>query len=99
MAQKLDEKEVDEALTQGALKGWQKVEGRKAIRQDFQFKNFNQAFGFMARVALLAEKLDHHPEWSNVYNKVSIVLSTHSAGGITSLDIKMATAMNKYAKV
>jgi 4a-hydroxytetrahydrobiopterin dehydratase len=77
------------------LDGWQEVEGRDAIQKTFTFKNFNQAFGFMTRVAMQAEKLDHHPEWFNVYKTVDVTLSTHDAGGVTDLDIKLARFMDK----
>ena len=77
------------------LKGWQLVKGRSAITKTFEFKNFNAAFSWMTAIALHAEKLDHHPEWSNIYNKIDVVLSTHESNGITKLDIKMATIMNK----
>ena len=80
-----------------ALSEWREVEGRDAITRSFKFRDFNQAFAFMTRVALLSEKLDHHPEWFNVYNKVDVTLSTHDAGGITEKDIAMAKAMNSYA--
>jgi 4a-hydroxytetrahydrobiopterin dehydratase len=79
------------------LKGWREVAGRDAISRKFAFKDFNEAFGFMARAALVAEKLDHHPEWSNVYKTVDVTLSTHDAGGLTELDIKLAEAMDKLA--
>jgi len=79
------------------LEGWSEVEGRDAITKTFKFKSFNQAFGFMSRVALLAEKMDHHPEWFNVYNTVEVTLATHDAGGVTQNDVKMARAMNRYA--
>ncbi|MEM8985706.1 MAG: 4a-hydroxytetrahydrobiopterin dehydratase [Pseudomonadota bacterium] len=72
------------------LSGWAVVEGRNAIVKDFQFKDFNQAFGFMTRIALYADKVDHHPEWSNVYNKVNVTLTTHDAGGLSQKDIDMA---------
>jgi 4a-hydroxytetrahydrobiopterin dehydratase len=74
-----------------------KVTGRDAIAKKFVFKDFNQAFGFMARVALIAEKMDHHPEWFNVYKTVEVTLSTHDAGGLTELDVKLAEAMDKVA--
>jgi len=77
---------------------WREVEGRDAIARLFQFKDFNRAFGFMARVALLAEKLDHHPEWFNVYNRIEVTLSTHDAGGVTEKDLEMARAMEEYAR-
>ena len=95
MAAKLSPKERQEALT--TLPTWQFVEARDAMTRTFQFKDFNAAFGFMARVALVAEKLDHHPEWFNVYNKVDVTLSTHDAGGVTALVLKLATAMNAIA--
>jgi 4a-hydroxytetrahydrobiopterin dehydratase len=79
------------------LDGWRAVEGREAIAKSFKFADFNAAFGFMARVALLAEKLDHHPEWSNVYNRVEVVLATHDAGGVTELDLAMARFMDSLA--
>ncbi|ASV85615.1 4a-hydroxytetrahydrobiopterin dehydratase [Ochrobactrum quorumnocens] len=91
---RLTEEELKEALTD--LEGWQKVEGREAIQKTFKFKDFNVAFGFMTRVALHAEKLDHHPEWFNVYNRVDVTLSTHSENGITELDIKLARKMNTF---
>ena len=73
------------------LAGWTEVSGRDAIHKSFKFADFNQAWGFMTRVALAAEKADHHPEWSNVYNKVEITLSTHDAGGVSDKDVKLAT--------
>ena len=79
------------------LKGWSELSGRDAIVKTFTFKDFNQAFGFMARVALVAEKMDHHPEWSNVYKTVAVTLSTHDAGGVTEKDIALAKAMDKFA--
>jgi len=79
------------------LSGWTAAEGRDAIRKTFTFKDFNQAFGFMARVALLAEKMDHHPEWFNVYNRVDVTLSTHDADGLTELDVRMARFMDEAA--
>jgi 4a-hydroxytetrahydrobiopterin dehydratase len=79
------------------LKGWTEVQGRDAITRTFEFKDFNQAFGFMTRAALVAEKSDHHPEWFNVYKKVEVTLSTHDAGGLTQKDIALATAMDRLA--
>jgi 4a-hydroxytetrahydrobiopterin dehydratase len=81
----------------GKLAGWSEVKGRDAITKRFVFADFNAAFGFMTRAALVAEKLDHHPEWSNVYKTVDVTLSTHDAGGLTGLDIKLAEAMNRLA--
>jgi 4a-hydroxytetrahydrobiopterin dehydratase len=89
---RLTEDELKEALTE--LEGWQKAEGREAIQKTFKFRDFNAAFGFMTRAALHAEKLDHHPEWFNVYNRVDVTLATHSENGITELDIKLARKMN-----
>jgi len=71
------------------------VRGRDAIKRKFVFKNFNQAWRFMSRVALLAKKMDHHPEWFNVYSKVEITLSTHDAGGLSQRDVKLAQAIDK----
>jgi 4a-hydroxytetrahydrobiopterin dehydratase len=79
------------------LQGWRVAEGRDAIVKSFKFKDFNQAFAFMARVALMAEKMDHHPEWSNVYNKVDILLSSHDAGGLTERDIRLAKFIDQVA--
>ena len=95
MADKLTAEALDAALAD--LDGWSKVEGRDAIQRSLEFKNFNQAFGFMARVALMAERMDHHPEWFNVYNKVDVTLATHSAGGVTDLDIRLAQFIDRAA--
>jgi 4a-hydroxytetrahydrobiopterin dehydratase len=80
------------------LSGWSDVGGRDAITKKFVFKDFNQAFGFMARAALVAEKMDHHPEWFNVYKTVDVTLCTHDAGGVTELDVTLAEAMDKIAQ-
>jgi 4a-hydroxytetrahydrobiopterin dehydratase len=93
-------KKLDPAARASALKQlpqWRDVPGRDAIQRSFAFADFNEAFAFMTRVALLAEKMDHHPEWSNVYGKLDVTLSTHDAGGITEKDIAMATAMESWA--
>jgi 4a-hydroxytetrahydrobiopterin dehydratase len=79
------------------LSGWAEVPGRDAIAKTFTFKNFSEAFGFMTRAALVAEKLDHHPEWFNVYKTVDVTLSTHEAEGVTERDVKLAEAMDKIA--
>ena len=79
------------------LSGWSEVDGRDAITKTFVFRDFNAAFGFMTRAALVAEKLDHHPEWSNVYKTVVVTLATHDAGGLTALDVRLAEAMNRIA--
>jgi 4a-hydroxytetrahydrobiopterin dehydratase len=95
--QKLNPQERAEALAN--LAGWSELSGRDAIAKSFKFKTFSEAFGFMARVALAAEKMDHHPEWTNVYNRVDVVLATHSAGGLTELDVKLAQKMDLIAKM
>jgi len=77
-----------------ALEGWKLVDGRDAIHKTYRFKSFVEAFGFMSRAALIAERMDHHPEWFNVYNRVDVTLSTHDAGGLTQRDIDLATAMD-----
>ena len=93
MADKLDSAARSVALT--ALKAWAYDADKGTITRDFTFKDFSEAFGFMTRVALLAQAADHHPDWSNGYNKVTIALSTHSAGGLTDRDIKLALAIDK----
>ena len=87
----------DRRQAMAALTGWQEVDGRDAITRQFKFADFNAAFAWMTRVALLAEKMDHHPEWFNVYNRVEVTLATHEADGVTRRDIAMAQAMNAYA--
>jgi 4a-hydroxytetrahydrobiopterin dehydratase len=86
---------VQAALSQ--LQGWTAAEGREAIVKSYRFKDFAQAFAVMTRVALAAEKLDHHPEWFNVYKKVEVTLATHDAGGVTELDVELAEAMDRLA--
>jgi 4a-hydroxytetrahydrobiopterin dehydratase len=95
MAHKLNADARKAALAK--LHGWSEVKGRDAITKKFVFTDFNAAFGFMTRSALIAEKLDHHPEWFNVYKTVEVTLSTHDAGGLTELDVKLAEAMDKVA--
>jgi len=95
MAQKLGADARKAALAK--LDGWAEVAGRDAIAKKFVFQDFNQAFGFMTRAALVAEKMDHHPEWFNVYKTVEVTLATHDAGGVTELDVKLAEAMDKLA--
>lgn len=80
-----------------ALHGWSAAEGRDAIVKTFKFADFNAAFGWMTRVALAAEKLDHHPEWFNVYSRVEVTLATHDAGGVTALDVELAKLMDAAA--
>ena len=96
MAEKLTGAARKTALAK--LEGWTEVDGRDAISRKVTFKDFNEAFGFMARAALIAEKLDHHPEWFNVYNRVEVTLATHDAGGVTERDIKLAQEMDRLAK-
>jgi 4a-hydroxytetrahydrobiopterin dehydratase len=96
MAEKLTGAARTAALAK--LEGWTDVDGRDAISRKFTFKDFNEAFGFMARAALIAEKLDHHPEWFNVYNRVEVTLATHDAGGVTERDLKLAQEMNRLAQ-
>ena len=86
--QELTEEERDSWLE--ALKGWKTSRKGKAIERKFEFKDFSEAFSFMTRVALLAEQADHHPEWSNIYNRVTIELTTHDVGGLSKRDMKMA---------
>jgi 4a-hydroxytetrahydrobiopterin dehydratase len=95
MAEKLTADARRAALAR--LAGWSEVAGRDAISKTFTFKDFNQAFGFMTRAALVAEKMDHHPEWFNVYKTVQVTLSTHDAGGVTERDVKLAEAMDRLA--
>lgn len=91
----------DRSEAMAALDGWSVDSKRDAIAKQFKFRDFNAAFGWMSRVALLAEKMNHHPEWSNVYNRVDVTLTTHDArqgkGGLTEKDIRMAKAMDAYA--
>lgn len=81
----------------GELAGWRECEDRDAISKSFRFKSFSEAWGFMSRAALAAEKMNHHPEWFNVYNKVEVTLSTHDAGGLTELDVELARRMDAIA--
>ena len=92
MADKLEGAARAAAL--GELDGWQEVDGRDAITKSFQFKNFSEAFGWMTRAAMVAEQMNHHPEWFNVYRTVDVTLATHDAGGLTDLDVSLAKAMD-----
>ncbi|MGB0496938.1 MAG: 4a-hydroxytetrahydrobiopterin dehydratase [Rubricella sp.] len=94
MAEKLTDRSALDPLL---ANGWALTDGRDAIAKTFTFADFVEAFGFMARAAILAEKLDHHPEWFNVYKTVEVTLSTHDAGGLTALDIELARAMDELA--
>jgi 4a-hydroxytetrahydrobiopterin dehydratase len=95
MVEKLDD--AGRANLAAELPGWAMVDGRDAIRRSFRFADFSAAWGFMARVALLAEAQDHHPEWSNVWNRVEITLSTHDAGGLSARDVRLAKAIDAVA--
>lgn len=94
--QRLNETEIGAALA--ILTGWSRLPDREAITKSFKFGDFNAAFGFMARVALKAEQLNHHPEWFNVWSRVDVTLATHDAGGLTSLDVQLATFMDAAAR-
>lgn len=94
--EKIDPQSVSEFLE--SLGGWTKSDTRDAIEKSFKFKNFSAAWAFMSRVALLAEQMDHHPEWFNVYNRVDITLTTHDAGGVSERDINMAKKINAFAQ-
>jgi 4a-hydroxytetrahydrobiopterin dehydratase len=87
---------ADTALAQ--LSGWRAALGRDAIAKEFRFKDFNAAFGFMTRVALHAERHDHHPEWFNVYNRIEVTLATHDSGGVTERDVALARFMDEAAQ-
>ena len=95
MAEKLTGNDRKTALAK--LTGWSEAKDRDAISRTFTFRDFSEAFGFMTRAALVAEKLDHHPEWVNVYDKVEVTLATHGAGGVTERDIELAAAMDGLA--
>lgn len=95
MIEKLAGAARDAALKE--ISAWTPVKDRDAIRRDFKFKDFNEAFGFMSRVALAAERMDHHPEWFNVYNRVEVVLSTHDCGGLSERDVKLAKKIDAIA--
>ncbi|KAJ0343969.1 hypothetical protein COL154_014045, partial [Colletotrichum chrysophilum] len=94
-AAKLDKPAI-EALV-ASLEGWTVTDDGTGLRKTFEFADFNEAFGFMCRAALVAEKMNHHPEWFNVYKTVKVTLSTHDAGGVTELDGRLAKAMDKFA--
>jgi 4a-hydroxytetrahydrobiopterin dehydratase len=95
LVEKLSAEERDQALR--SLPGWRLADGRDAIAKTYRFRDFSEAFGFMARVALEAEKMDHHPEWTNIYKTVAVTLTTHEAGGLTARDVKLAAAMERLA--
>lgn len=87
----------DRAKALAGLSGWSEVEGRDAITKEFKFKNFVEAWGWMSQMAIVAEKMNHHPEWFNVYNRVEVVLTTHDADGLSALDISLAQKMDASA--
>lgn len=93
--EKLDQAAIAEGLE--TLDGWMLADDGDAIRKTYKFKTFRKAFAFMTEIAMVAEKMNHHPEWCNVYNRVDVALTTHDAGGITELDFKLAGAMDKAA--
>lgn len=94
MAERLTQEERSEAMASLSQTGWTATEGRDAIRKSFKFKTFVDAFGWMTRASLWAEKLNHHPEWSNVYNRVEVTLITHDCDGLSALDVKLARKMD-----
>jgi 4a-hydroxytetrahydrobiopterin dehydratase len=95
--EKLGRQAIDEAMAD--IDGWTLADDALSISRTFTFRNFSEAFAFMTRSALAAEKLDHHPEWSNVYKTVVVKLNTHDAGGLTALDFDLARRMNRYAGI
>ncbi len=98
MATKLTDEQRDNELVRLFSGGWAMVYGRDAITRTFKFKSFSAAFGWMTRVAMVAEQMNHHPEWSNTYNCVEVVLATHSIDGLSELDLEMARVMDDIAK-
>ncbi len=97
MPEKLDPDTRETTLATLFDGGWKLVEGRDALTKTFRFKDFSEAFGWMSRVALLAEKMDHHPEWSNVYKTVEVTLTSHDVGGLSERDVKMAQALDEMS--
>ena len=95
MIDRISATELKQALRQ--IPGWSIAQSGQAIEKTFEFADFNQAFGFMARAAMAAEKADHHPEWHNVYSRVAVTLTTHEVGGVTTRDLELATAMERFA--
>lgn len=95
MSARFTQDQIKDALA--ALNGWSLVDGREAITKRFSFADFNEAFGFMSRVSLKAEQMNHHPEWFNVYNRVDVTLATHDASGLTALDVELASFMDRLA--
>lgn len=98
MSDKLTADQRDEALTELKAAGWEEVATRDAVQKTFKFSNFIEAFGFMTRLAMVAEKTNHHPEWSNVYNKVSVLWTSHDVGCLSERDLKLARRTDKLAE-
>ncbi|MGI9393349.1 MAG: 4a-hydroxytetrahydrobiopterin dehydratase [Boseongicola sp.] len=98
MTEKLAEPDRTQSLERLGQNNWVLVDGRDAIQKTFKFKNFVEAFGWMSQMALVAEKMNHHPEWFNVYNRVEVILTTHDADGLSALDVKLADKMDAAAK-
>ncbi|WP_120500241.1 4a-hydroxytetrahydrobiopterin dehydratase [Roseovarius sp. EL26] len=98
MTEKLSDTARKTTLTPLQETGWSVVEGRDAIKKEFKFKSFIEAFGFMTRAAIWAEKWNHHPEWFNVYNRVEVVLTTHEVDGLSALDVKLARKMDSLTE-
>ena len=94
MTAKLEGDARDEALAELSRRDWSQVDGRDAVTKTYKFTDFVEAWGFMSRVAILAEKKNHHPEWFNVYNRVEVTLTTHDAGGLSALDVELASEMD-----
>ena len=89
---------IGTAAALASLPGWGAAAGREAVTRSFRFADFSAAFGFMTRAALAAEAMDHHPEWTNVYNRVEVTLTTHSAGGITQMDVALGQTLDRLAQ-
>lgn len=92
--EKLTDEEREAALKALTARGWTRVEGRDAVHKAYQFDNFVDAFAWMTAIAIIAEKMNHHPEWSNVYNRVEVTLTTHDCDGLSALDLKLAERMD-----
>lgn len=98
MNDKLTADQRDNALAELTVAGWEEVRTRDAVQKTFKFSNFIEAFGFMTRLAMVAEKTNHHPEWSNVYNKVTVLWTSHDVGGLSERDLKLARRTDKLAE-
>lgn len=98
MTEKLADPERSQSLERLSKNNWALVDGRDAIQKTFKFRSFIEAFGWMGQMALVAEKMNHHPEWFNVYNRVEVILTTHDAGGLSAMDVKLADKMDAAAR-